>query len=336
MGERRRRGRVGQIVRGNVDRLHGRDRAALGRGDALLQLAHFVGERRLIADGGGHAAEQGRDLAARLHKAENIVDEQQHVALLLVAEVFGHRKACERHAHTNAGRFVHLAEDERGLVDNAALVHLVPEVVALAAALAHAGEDRIAAVLDGDVVDEFLNEHRFTDARTAEQADLAAARIGLQKVDDLDAGLQDLNARALLVEGGGLSVDAAARLRAADRRAAVDGIAKDVEKPSERRLADGHAKAAAFARDGHAAAEALAAGEHDAAHRFGAQMLLHLHHKALAVQLDGQRLADARQLAVREAHVHHAARYLNDLTCAHAAPPSSCGSSCCARRRRPP
>ena len=82
--------------------------------------------------------------------------------------------------------------------------------------------------------------------------------------------------------------------------------------------------------------EALAAGEHDAAHRFGAQMLLHLHHKALAVQLDGQRLADARQLAVREAHVHHAARYLNDLTCAHAAPPSSCGSSCCARRRRPP
>ena len=118
--------------------------------------------------------------------------------------------------------------------------------------------------------------------------------------------------------------------------AAVDGIAKDVEKPPERRLADGHAKAAAFARDGHASAEALATGEHDAAHRFGAQMLLHFHHKALAVQLDGQRLADARQLAVREAHVHHAARYLNDLTCAHAAPPSSCGSSCCARRRRPP
>ena len=73
-------------------------------------------------------------------------------------------------------------------------------------------------MLCSDVVDKLLNEHRFTDARAAEQADLAAARIGLQKVDDLDAGLQDLNARALLVEGGGLSVDAAARRRRSARR----------------------------------------------------------------------------------------------------------------------
>ena len=144
-----------------------------------MQLAHFVGERRLIADGGGHTPEERRNLAARLYKAEDIVDKEQHVALFLVAEVFRHRKARERHAHTNARRFVHLAEDEGRLVNDAALVHLAPEVVSLAAALAHARKDRIAAVLHGDVVDKLLNEHRLADARAAEKADLAAARIGL-------------------------------------------------------------------------------------------------------------------------------------------------------------
>ncbi len=46
----------------------------------------------------------------------------------------------EEHAQTCAGRLVHLAKNERGLADDAGLVHLVPEVVALAGALTHAGE----------------------------------------------------------------------------------------------------------------------------------------------------------------------------------------------------
>ena len=65
---------------------------------------------------------------------------------------------------------------------------LVIEVVALAGALADAGEHRIAAVGLGDVVDQLLNEHRLADARAAEQADLAALGVGGEQVDDLDAG----------------------------------------------------------------------------------------------------------------------------------------------------
>ena len=301
-----------------------------------MQLAHFVGKRRLIADGGGHAPKQGRNLAARLHKAEDIVDKQQHIALLLVAEVFRHRKTRECHAHADARRFVHLAEDEGGLVDHAALVHLVPEVVSLAAALADARKDRVAAVLHGDVVDQLLNEHRLADARAAEKADLAAARIRLQEVDDLDARLQDLNAGVLLGKSRRLSVDAAARLVRADGRTVVDDVAEDVEQPPKRTFADGHAQSAALARHVHAARKALAARKHDAAHRIAAQVLRDLHHAARAVHLNGQCLANARQAALRKAHVHHAARYLNDLTRAHAAaPPFSCGSACCARQPRP-
>ena len=57
-------------------------------------------------------------------------------------------------------------------LQHTALVHFVPEVIALTAALADAGEDGIAAVLRCDVVNEFLNEHRFADACAAEQTNL--------------------------------------------------------------------------------------------------------------------------------------------------------------------
>ena len=43
--------RVGQVVRGNVHGLEGRDRTLLGRRDAFLQQTHFQGQRRLIAHG---------------------------------------------------------------------------------------------------------------------------------------------------------------------------------------------------------------------------------------------------------------------------------------------
>ena len=52
-------------------------------------------------------------------------------------------------AKARARRLVHLPEDERDLVEDARLLHLEPEVVALAGALADAGEHGDAAVLAG-------------------------------------------------------------------------------------------------------------------------------------------------------------------------------------------
>ena len=144
MGERVRGRRVGEVVGRHVDRLHGGDRAGARRGDALLQLPHLGRERRLVADGARHAPEQRGDLRACLDEAEDVVDEEEHV-LALLAEVLGHRQARERDAQAGAGRLVHLAVDERDLVEHARLLHLEVEVVALAGALADAGEDRDAA-----------------------------------------------------------------------------------------------------------------------------------------------------------------------------------------------
>ena len=195
MRERVRRRRVGEVVRGHVDRLDRRDRAGARRGDPLLELPHLGGERRLVADGARHAAEERRHLGARLDEAEDVVDEQEHV-LALVAEVLGHRQAGEADAQAGARRLVHLAVDHRDLVDDARLRHLEEQVVALARALADAREDGDAAVLQRDVVDQLLDQHRLADAGAAEEADLAAAHVRRDQVDHLDARLEDLHLRA--------------------------------------------------------------------------------------------------------------------------------------------
>ena len=200
MGEGGRGRGIGKVVGGHVDGLHRRDRALLGGGDALFELAHVGAQRRLVADGAGHAAEQRGDLRVGLHEAENVVDEEDDVLAFLVAEIFGDGDAGQRDAGARAGRFVHLAVHQRGFRDDARLGQLAIEVVALARALADAGEHRHAAVLLGDVVDEFENRDGLADAGAAEQTDLAAACERADEIEDLDAGLEDFRLGGLVGE----------------------------------------------------------------------------------------------------------------------------------------
>ena len=170
----------------------------LGGGDALLQVTHLGGQRGLVAYGGGHTAQQCGHLGTGLGEAEDVVHEQKHV-LALIAEVLGLGQAGQTHAQTGSRRLVHLAVDQAGLVDNAGLAHLQVQVGTLAGALAHAGEHRGAAVLLGQVVDELLDDNGLADASAAEQARLAALDEGLDQVDGLDAGLEDLGLRGQVV-----------------------------------------------------------------------------------------------------------------------------------------
>ena len=55
-------GGIRQVIGRHVDGLHGRDRALLGGGDALLHAAHVRGQRRLVTDGRGDTTQQGRHL----------------------------------------------------------------------------------------------------------------------------------------------------------------------------------------------------------------------------------------------------------------------------------
>ena len=275
MGERGRRGRVGEVVGGHVDRLHRCDRALVGGRDPLLQLAHLGGQRRLVADGAGHAAEQRRHLGACLDEAKDVVDEEQHVLAALVAEVLGHGQAAQADPQAGARRLVHLAVDQSGLLDHLRLGHLQPQVVALAGALAHAGEHGQAAVLRGDVVDQLQDQHRLAHAGAAEQADLAALHVRGQQVDDLDPGLQDLGGRRQVLEQRRVAVDLPTLL-GLHRFALVDRLTQHVEDPAQRLLADWDADRRSRVDHVQMTGQAVGGVHRDGAHPVVTQVLLHL------------------------------------------------------------
>ena len=106
---------IGQVVGGHVDGLHRGDGTLAGRGDALLQFAHFRGQVGLVAHGGGHTAQQRGHFRAGLREAEDVVDEEQRVGAFDVAEVLGDGEGGEGHAQARAGRLGHLAVDQGAL-----------------------------------------------------------------------------------------------------------------------------------------------------------------------------------------------------------------------------
>ena len=72
MGEGRGGRRVGQVVCGHVDGLHGRDGALARRGDPLLEHAHLGGQGRLVTDGGRDTTEKRGHLGTGPGEAEDV------------------------------------------------------------------------------------------------------------------------------------------------------------------------------------------------------------------------------------------------------------------------
>mmetsp|Transcript_54995 Transcript_54995/g.130537 ORF Transcript_54995/g.130537 Transcript_54995/m.130537 type:complete len:367 (-) Transcript_54995:97-1197(-) len=312
---------VGKIVGRHVDGLDGGDGALLVGGNALLQETQIRGERRLVPDSGGDAPEQRRHLGVSLGEAEDVVDEEEHVLALLVAEVLRHGETGERDAGAGARRLVHLAVHERALalvgveLDHAPLDHLVVEVVALARALADTGEHGVASVALGDVVDQLHDEHGLADAGAAEEADLAALGVGREQVHDLDARDEDLGLSLLVGERGRVGVDGhggGRALGAADGAALVDGLADDVDDAPEELGAGRHHDGGAHVDHLLPAGEALRGVHGNAAHGVLAEMLGNLEHDPDGVILDLERVEDGGEL-VRELHVNDGADNLLDL-----------------------
>ena len=241
---------VGQIVRGDVYRLHGGDGAVLGGNDPFLELAHFGSERGLIADRGGHAPEERRDLRARLCEPEYVVYEEEHVLVRILPEILRYGEPRERHAEPCSRGLVHLPEHERGLFEHAGILHLLPEILPLARTLADTREHGIALVLERDVSYELHYEHRFAHSRAAEEAYLRALGVGGHEVDDLYARFKELLRGDYLREWRRRMVDGPMRIRHYIARA-VYGLAGNVYHSSEGRFADGHGDGRAGIDGGH-------------------------------------------------------------------------------------
>ena len=303
---------VGVVVGGHVDRLERSDRALVGRGDALFQFTHLGRQGRLVADGGGHPTEQRRYFLAGEGVTVDVVDEQQHVLALLVAEVLGEGQAGQRDPQAHAGRLVHLTEDQHGLVQHAGLAHLVPEVVALARALAHAGEDGVAAVLGGDVADQFLNDDGLADACAAVRANLAASGERADQVDDLDPGLEDGRLGGLLLERGRRAVNRRADAVGRHLAEAVQRLAEHVEETPQRNLADGNGDRLAEVGRVVAALHAVGGVHREAACAVVAEVLLHLSHDLSAAAHRDRHATEQRgQTVGRELDIDDRADHLN-------------------------
>ena len=150
--------------------------------------------------------------------------------------------------------------------------------------------------------------HRLADAGAAEQADLAAAGVGREQVDDLDAGDEDLRFGRLLDIGRRRLVDGALLLRL-DRAGFVDRLADDVHDAAERLVADRHRDRLAGVGHFLAAHQAFGRVHGDGAHRVLAEMLGDLEHQAVAVVVGLERVQDRRQVLV-ELDVDHGADHL--------------------------
>ena len=218
-------------------------------------------------------------------------------------------------------RLVHLPEDEHGLVDDARLLHLVPQVVALAGALAHAGEDGEAAVLGGDVADELLDDDGLAHAGAAVGPDLAALGERRNEVEHLDAGLEDLRFGDLVVERRRGPVDGPSLL-GHDVAEVIQGLAGDVEEAAERGTAHGDGDSLAGVHGFGAATEALGGAEREASHPVVPDVLLDFEDELLAVLADFERIVDSGQLRRGELDVHHGANDLHHLTGCHLEPPA--------------
>ena len=224
----------------------------------------------------------------RLHETEDVVDEEEHVLVLDVAEVLGHGQRRQGHAQTHAGRLVHLAVDQGGLVDDARLRHLDPQVVALAGALTHAGEHGHAAVLLGHTMDHLLDDDRLAHAGSAEQTDLASLHVGLEQVDDLDAGLEHLGSRFQVIEGGGVGGSPSSR-RLLDR-VGVERVPRHVEHVTQDGIADRDGDAPAQVGDRRSPDQSVGLLEADAAHPALSDLLGDFRRDSvrLTVEVDGR------------------------------------------------
>ncbi len=247
--------------------------------------------------------EQCRHLGPRLGETKDVVDEEQYVLALLVAEIFGEGQAGKPDARARPRRLVHLAIDQRRLgarpidVDDPRFHHLVIEVVALARALADPGEHRVAAMRLGDVVDQFHDDHGLADPGAAEQADFAALGVGRQQVDHLDPGDQDLGLGRLVDESGRRPVDRQAAV-GLDRAALVDRLADDVEDAAQSLRADRHRDRSVSVDHLGTAHQSVGGVHRHRAHDILAELLRHFEDQGAAGIVDRQRIEDRRQFAV--------------------------------------
>merc|ERR1739844_670593 len=232
------RGGVSQVVSRHVDGLDRGDGSLLGGGNPLLHATHVRGQGWLVAHSRRNTTQQSGHFGTGLSESEDVVNEEQHVLSFLVTEVLGNGQSSQSNTGTGAGGLVHLAVDQGDLggvvlqADDAALNHLVVQVVTLTGSLTHTSEHGVTTMGLGNVVDQLHDQDSLADTGSTEQTNLASLGVGSQQIDNLDTSDQDLLLDTHLVELGSLGVDGLA-LGGLDGTPLVNRVTDHVDDPSQ-------------------------------------------------------------------------------------------------------
>jgi hypothetical protein len=193
------------------------------------------------------------------------------------------------------GWFVHLAVDQDGAIQHARCLHLVQHLVALAAALAHAGKNRNAVIAGDHRVDQFHHQHGLADAGAAEHRRLAALGDWRKQVDDLDAGLEYLRCSILLGHRRWLAMDRQTRHIGRQWIQAVRNIAHHIDHATQGGIAHRRRDWLTGQGYGSAAGQTLRLLKSNRPDCSFADMGLYLGGQPARTIVDNQRMVDGRQ-----------------------------------------
>eukprot|EP00341_Mesodinium_pulex_P006742 CAMPEP_0116906706 /NCGR_PEP_ID=MMETSP0467-20121206/12673_1 /TAXON_ID=283647 /ORGANISM="Mesodinium pulex, Strain SPMC105" /LENGTH=432 /DNA_ID=CAMNT_0004581591 /DNA_START=204 /DNA_END=1503 /DNA_ORIENTATION=+ len=312
------RRRVSQVVGRHVHGLHGSDGTLGSRADALLQRSQVGGQGGLVSNGRGDAAQQGGHLGAGLGEAEDIVYEQQHVLVLLVAELLCNGESSQTHPGSSSWGLIHLALDQGATgtraihFNHAGFYHFVIQVVAFAGPFADACENGVSSVGLGNIVDQLHDEHGLSDSGSSKESDLASPGVGSQQVDDLDFSDQEFSPGDLLGELGRIAVDGH-ELVGLDGAARVDGFPYHIDDAAQGGGSDGDHDGGAGVADLLAAHQSVGSVHGDGPDFVVAQVLSDFEHQSVFGAIHLQSIQNLGQSRFKF-YVHYCPDYLTDPT----------------------
>ena len=179
------------------------------------------------------------------------------------------------------------------------------QIIPFTGTLAYAGKHGIAAVLRGNITDQFLNQHGLSHTRTAKEADLTALLIGAQQVYHLDTGLQQFRLCGLLLKIRRRPVDGL-KTHTLRSRLVVNGLSQHIEDTSQGVFTHRHSNRRAGGDGFHASHQAVRGAHGNTSHGIVAQMLGYFHRQFTAVPARNHDcLVDFRQLALTKADIQH-------------------------------
>ena len=224
--------------------------------------------------------------------------------MLHIPEMFSNCQGRERYPESGPRGLVHLAVNQGCLFHHAGLGHLVPQVVALAAALTHSGKHRVSAVLIGHIAYKLHYQHGLAHSRAAEKPYLSALGIGGQQIHHLYACLQHIFRRYDIRKIGGVLVYGL-ELLGIHRSFSVYGLAYHIEHTAQGLLSHGHFDRSAGGSYLAASGEAVGRAQGYAAHCAAPQLLNHLGGNGALAALQINCIIYSRHLSLWETHVHY-------------------------------